>query len=145
MSYSMNSAAADRYRAVGIHGEIDSATPHRLIQLLMERFLARVALAGRHLEAGETALKGEAISHAISIVDCLRASLNHDPAPELSSNFDALYDYMGRRLLESNLRNDAAGLAEVADLMKEIKLAWDAIGEELADGGTRGGDPAAAR
>jgi len=132
MSYSMNHAAAKRYRSVGIISEVEAATPHRLIQLLMERFLTRVSIASRHMQAGEVAPKGEAISQAISIVDCLRASLNHEPAPELSSNFDALYDYMSRRLLESNLNNDAAGLDEVGSLMREIKVAWDTIGEELS-------------
>ena len=132
MSYHLNSAAAKQYRAVGTQHEVQDASPHRLIQLLMERFLTRVSLAKRHMENSEIPEKGEAISHAISIVDCLRASLNHEPDAKLSGNFDALYDYMSRRLLESNLQNDPRGLVEVADLMREIKTAWDLIGERLS-------------
>ena len=132
MSYHLNSAAARQYRAVGVQHDVEDASPHRLIQLLMERFLTRVSLARRHMENREIPEKGEAISHAISIVDCLRASLNHEPDARLSGNFDALYDYMSRRLLESNLQNDPQGLVEVADLMNEIKTAWDLIGEQLS-------------
>jgi flagellar protein FliS len=128
MTYPMNTAA-EQYRAVGVRAEVEAATPHRLIQLLMERFLTKVSVARRHMENGNIPAKGEAISAAISIVNGLQASLNHEPDAELSGNFDALYDYMQRRLLESNLRNEPEGLAEVASLMEEIKSAWDMIGE----------------
>lgn len=132
MAYSTQASGANQYRAVGLQHEAQAASPHRLIQLLMERFLTKVAMARRITEAGDVIGKGEAISHALGIVDCLRASLNHEPNAELSSNFDALYDYMSRLLLQANLDNDPAGLAEAAALMSEIKSAWDAIGEELS-------------
>lgn len=132
MTYTANEAAANQYRAVGLRHDVASASPHRLIQLLMERFITKVAMGRRHMQAGEVAEKGEAISDAIGIVDCLRASLNHEPDAELSGNFDALYDYMSRRLLESNLHDDSDGLDEVIGLMREIKSAWDAIADEVA-------------
>ena len=40
-------AAADEYRQFGVLQEIESASPHRLIQLLMEGALTRIARA-RH-------------------------------------------------------------------------------------------------
>ncbi len=117
------------YRRLDVRHEIEAASPHRLIQLLMERFIARVALARKHMERGAVADKGQCISDAISIVSGLRASLNHEPDAKLSGNFDALYDYMTRRLLESNLKDDVEGLNEVLHLMREIKTAWDVIGD----------------
>ncbi|MDX1480348.1 MAG: flagellar export chaperone FliS [Woeseiaceae bacterium] len=132
MNHSVNAAAANQYRSVGIQHDVANASPHRLIQLLMERFITKVAMGRRHMQAGDVAEKGETISHAISIVDCLRASLNHETDADLSGNFDALYDYMSRRLLESNLHDDIEGLDEVVGLMREIKSAWDAIADEVA-------------
>ena len=35
---------------------------------------------------------------------------------------------MGRRLLRANLDNDAAGVDEVAGLLRTIKAAWDDVG-----------------
>ena len=131
MSYSTQAAGASEYRAVAMQHDVSTASPHRLIQLLMERFLTKIALARKIMESGGVVGKGEAVSHAISIVECLRASLNHEPNAELSSNFDALYDYMARRLVESNLRNDVALLDEVSGLMGEIKSAWDVIGDQV--------------
>lgn len=142
MSYQTSAAAVEQYRNLGIKSEVESASPHRLIQMLMERFLTKVTVAKRQMEASQIAEKGAAISDAISIVNCLQVSLNHEPNAKLASNFDALYDYMARRLLESNMNNDPAGLAEVISLMTEIKTAWDLIGEELA-AGSDNGSPAA--
>ena len=50
----------------------------------------------------------------------------------MSENFDALYTYMMRRLLEANLRDDVAILDEVSGLLGELKEAWDAIADEVA-------------
>jgi flagellar protein FliS len=51
----------------------------------------------------------------------------------MCGNFDALYDYMGRRLLEANLRDDTKILDEVAGLLRELKEAWDAIADRVGD------------
>jgi flagellar protein FliS len=130
-----NYAGANEYQQLRIRTELESASPHRIIQLMMEGVLTRVAMAKGFMERGALAEKGQNISAAIDIISGLQASLNHKPDLRLSSNFDALYDYMSRRLVESNLKNDAAGLTEVADLMREIKTAWDVVGEELGDSG----------
>ena len=126
-------AAAEEYRQFGVLQEIESASPHRLIQLLMEGALSRIARARGHMERGQIAEKGQLISAAIEIIAGLKTSLNHEPNARLSGNFDALYDYMTRRLLESNLNNELEGLDEVSGLMREIKSAWDAIGEQLEE------------
>ena len=125
--------AAEEYHQCGVLQEIESASPHRLIQLLMEGALTRIARARGSMERGQVAEKGRQIGAAIDIVSGLQTSLNHKAEGRLSSNFDALYDYMIRRLLEANLNDEAAGLDEVSDLLREIKSAWDVIGEQLDD------------
>ena len=119
------------YERMRIKHEVESASPHRLIQMMMERVIKKIAVARGHMERETTAEKGRHIGDAISIINGLQASLNHKADPKLSENFDALYDYMTRRLLEANLKNDLKALMEVAGLMREIKEAWDAIGDEV--------------
>ena len=131
MNYVIESDAAKDYRQLAIRHEIESASPHRLIQLMMEMVLAKISIAKGHMERGAISHKGRQISDAINIISGLQASLNHEPDARLGGNFDALYDYMSRRLVESNLKNDMDGLNEVADLMREIKSAWDVVDEQL--------------
>lgn len=129
--YSSTAAAAEAYKQLDLHGQIDAASPHRLIQLMMERALAKIGLARSQMRAGRIAEKGSNISDAISIINGLQASLNHKADARMSENFDALYAYMMRRLLEANLHDDDGKLDEVAGLLTELKEAWDAIAGEV--------------
>lgn len=122
---------AQQYLELDTRSRVESASPHRLIQLMMERALAKIGLAHTHLDNGNLVGKGNNIGDAIQIINGLQASLNHKADQRLSANFDALYDYMMRRLLEANLHNDGARLDEVAGLMRELKSAWDAIADEV--------------
>lgn len=133
--------AMREYQQMNTRYAIESASPHRLIQLMMERALTKIAIARGHMERGAVSEKGKHIGDAIGIISGLRASLNHKADAKLSGNFDALYDYMSRRLLESNLRDDEKILDEVSGLLRELKEAWDAIGEQA--GGEASGISAA--
>lgn len=126
-------AAAAQYRKLDTHGNIEDASPHRLIQLMMERVLAKIGIARGHMERNEIGDKGRNIGDAIEIINGLQASLNHKADAKMSENFDALYDYMMRRLLEANLRDDTEILDEVAGLMQELKEAWDTIADQVAE------------
>ncbi|TSA41065.1 MAG: flagellar export chaperone FliS [Methylococcaceae bacterium] len=119
------SSAMKQYQQVSIQGGVMDASPHRLVQMLMEGFLEKLAIAKGNLSRKETALKGENISRAITIVNGLQASLNRDAGGELAENLNSLYEYMALRLIIANTANDEAILDEVARLMIEIKLGWD--------------------
>ena len=127
-------AAVKQYQSIATQSSVADASPHRLIQLMMERALAKIDLAKTQMAEGKIAEKGNNISDAISIINGLQASLNHSADQRMSENFDALYAYMMRRLLEANLHNDGGMLTEVADLLRELKEAWDAI-EDQVEGG----------
>ena len=128
-------ASLKQYGKVSVETEVESATPHRLIQMLMEGALTRIAAAKANLACGDMAGKGERIGWAISIVEGLRASLDHEAGGEIAANLDSLYEYMASRLLEANVRNDPAILDEVASLMVKIKEGWDGIPAAVREGG----------
>lgn len=130
MSYPGTHAGLQQYRQVNTQARVESASPHRLIQMLMQGALDRIATARGAMERGEIATKGEQISWAISIVGGLRSSLDLEAGGELAGNLRDLYDYMERQLLQANIRNEIALLDEVSGLIREIKSAWDAVGDQ---------------
>lgn len=130
MTYMANRAAG-QYKAIGVHGGVTDASSHRLIQMLMEGALEKIAQAKGNIKRGEISAKGKNISLAISIIDALRSSLDPEKGGEIAENLEALYDYMTRCLLDANVRSDVAKLKEVTSLLLEIKGAWDAIPEEV--------------
>ena len=126
--------AVKAYQKVDTSTRIEAASPHRLIQLMMERALAKIGLARTQMRDGQVQEKGNNITDAISIINGLQASLNHKADARMSENFDSLYAYMMRRLLEANLQNDDGILEEVSGLLRELKEAWDAIADEVEGG-----------
>jgi len=119
--------ALKQYHSVNIRAQVAEASPHRLIQMLMEGGLSKLAQARGAMERGQLALKGELIGHAISIIGGLREGLDLAQGGEVASNLDSLYEYMGARLLEANIKGSVTMLDEVAGMLREIKSSWDAI------------------
>lgn len=127
MSNYNSQEALKQYRRLGLEAEVNSASPHRLIQLLFIGALDRIAIAQGAMERGDIPLKGEQIGKAIAIISGLRSCLDMDAPGELPANLDQLYEYMEVRLVQASARNDAAALIEVADLIKTLKSGWDEI------------------
>lgn len=126
-----NPQGASAYQNVGIGSAAVGASRERLVQMLLDGALERIATAKGHIQRGESARKGEQIGKAISIVDGLRVSLNPE-AGEISANLGDLYTYIGSRLLTANVEDDVSILDEVGDLLREIKSAWDVLAVQTA-------------
>jgi flagellar protein FliS len=139
----MQKRGARQYGKVAIGTEVNYASPHRLVQMLMEGALEKIAIAKGHMDRKEHELKLNHINWAISIINGLQSSLNREEGGEMAHNLDSLYHYMVRRLSEANLHNDVTILDEVSSLLLEIKSAWDAMPDEVKRPG--GGQAAAAR
>ncbi|MEE3157104.1 MAG: flagellar export chaperone FliS [Pseudomonadota bacterium] len=120
-------AAMKQYQTVNVNAQVSEADPHRLIQMLMEGALQRIAQARGALQHGNVPLKGEQIGKATAIIGGLRDALNVNEGGELAANLDRLYAFMQQRLSEANLKNDGAMLDEVSELLREIKAGWDGI------------------
>ena len=120
-------SAVSQYREIGVHTGVESAPPHRLIQMLLDGALEKISIASGHIKRREVAQKGIHISWAISIIEGLRTSLNMESGGELAGNLDRLYEYVSRRLMEANLRNDPALLDEVQRLLAEVRAGWQDI------------------
>ncbi|MCC5866893.1 MAG: flagellar export chaperone FliS [Gammaproteobacteria bacterium] len=130
--------AITQYEQVGVAAQVSGASPHQMIQMMLDGAVARVAAARGAIEAGETARKGELIGKAIGLVEGLRVSLDTAGGGEIAENLLALYDYMGRRLLAANLHNDIGILDEVASLLRELQTGWRELGQVIAGGAVPG-------
>jgi flagellar protein FliS len=128
----MNSGI-NAYNQVAVHTGVNDASPHRLIQMLLDAALEKIAKAKGFMLNKRIQEKGENIGLAISIIDVLRASLDMNAGGEISQNLENLYNYMTRRLTEANLNNDSTLLDEVANLILPIKQAWDAIPKDVCE------------
>ena len=119
--------ALRQYQKVGAQAQTSEASPHRLVQMLMEGGLDRIAQARGAIQRKDIPGKGIAIGKAIDIVGGLREGLDLEKSADSVGNLDNLYAYMMTRLLQANINSDIGMLDEVAGLLTTVKEGWDAI------------------
>lgn len=120
-----------QYKQVNRVAGITDADPHRLVLMLLDGALGKVATVKGLIIRKDTAKKGELFGQIIAIVSGLRASLNKEAGGEIAINLDNLYEYIERQLVKANMDNDISIVDEVAALLREIKAAWDAIPDDF--------------
>ena len=135
-SYSGASAykrGAGAYARVGVESGVMGASPHQLIVMLFDGALASMRAARIHMQSGNTAEKGLAISKALDIVNNgLMAALDEEKGGEVASRLASLYDYIARLLLAATLHGDEKSLDQAEALLGDVASAWREIGGQAA-------------
>ncbi len=119
--------ALRQYQKVNAHAQTSEANPHRLVQMLMEAGLDRIAQAKGAIGRKDIPAKGVLIGKAIEIVGGLREGLDMEKSADTLARVDNLYIYMMQRLAEANIKSDPLILDEVSSLLSTVKEGWDAI------------------
>ena len=126
---------ASLYQTVKVDTGVSSASPHRLVEMLFEEFLASCARARGAMQKREVAVKGQAIGRAARIIEeGLRAGLNMEAGGQLAQDLNELYRYVTLRLTHANLQSDDAAVAECIALIQPLHDAWRAIVPQVAQG-----------
>lgn len=130
MAFPPNSSKLAAYRSASAHSGVAAADPHRLVVMLMDGALERIATARGLMTHGGGAEKAQLLHRAVAIIDELRNSLNFKAGGDISHNLDALYEYMCTRLMQANAQNKPEWLDEVSRLLGEIRGAWLQIAQQ---------------
>lgn len=117
------------YKTTSLSADLAVADPHRVIQLMMQGVLERLAHAKGAIERRDFEAKAVAISKSLSIINGLQDSLDLSYGKIPQDLYD-LYTYMKDRVMDASRDMDCAPLDEVANLMLTIKSGWDQISEE---------------
>ena len=136
MFTSVSTRATSAYKRVAVETSVQGADAHHLVGLLFDALVQSLHEARGGIERGEIETKGMALGKAVRILEeGLKAGLNRREGGELANNLHHLYDYSIQRLTLANLRNDAAAVAEVVNLMQPLAQSWQHIrGAALAKG-----------
>ena len=121
-------AALKSYNSVHVNAGVQSASPHRLVEMLFEGLLSRIAQAKGAIQQNNIEMKGKKITEAVNIVLGLKDSLNLEHGGEVAANLDSLYDYIHRTLWQANLKSDESLLDECGMLVSQVSSAWREIG-----------------
>lgn len=116
---------ARTYRA----NSILTASPGQLVLLLFDAALNSLAIARKACDEApadprQYEVANAQIVKAQKIIAELQGTLNLEAGGEFARTMYRLYDYYDRRLLEANMRKQAAPIAEVERLLGEVRNAW---------------------
>ena len=92
--------------------------------VLMDNALRRIDQARHWMDDEDSLEKHHLLNAAVQIVGELRSTLDMRAGGPYAVNLDDLCDYMSRQLVAANLQNRGATLDEVADLLRDILIAW---------------------
>lgn len=123
----------NQYKAIDLQSRIETASPHELIDLLLQGARTHIATAQGNIQRNEIKEKGEHIGKALSIIEGLKSSLNQDQGGEIAINLLRLYEYIQQILLKANLNNDEDLLAQSNLLLSQVHQAWQLIQPEIND------------
>ncbi|MGE7763760.1 flagellar export chaperone FliS [Peribacillus sp. NPDC096540] len=104
---------------------VNTASPGELTLMLYNGCLKFIMLGKKAIKAGNIEAKNTNIIKAQNIVHELMVTLDMDV--EVSKEMMSLYDFMNRRLVEANMKNDVAALEEVEGLVTDFRNTWKEV------------------
>lgn len=102
--------------------KVQTATPGQLTLMLYDGAIKFCNLAIVGFEENNLYKVNENIKKVERIVDEFRATLNFKYP--VAKDFDKIYEYMSRRLLEANINKDKEILIEIQEHLRTMRETW---------------------
>ncbi|PLT32615.1 flagellar export chaperone FliS [Bacillus sp. V5-8f] len=104
---------------------VNTASPGELTLMLYNGCLKFISQAKKAIEDKSTENRNTNIQKAQNIVQELMVTLKTDT--EVANNMMIMYDYLNRRLIEANIKNDSEILTEVEEYIVEFRNLWKQV------------------
>lgn len=125
------------YASVGVSNQVVTADPYRVIQMLLQGALDKMAYAKGAIERKDFVAKAEHLTKSVAIVSALQEALDMDVKAEVTNNLFDLYSFIIDQLTDVSVDNDVAKLEETMFVLRQIKEGWDAIPVSAREEGLR--------
>lgn len=104
---------------------VNTSTPGELTLMLYNGCLKFIEQAKRALEEGKLEAKNIAIQKAQAIISELMLTL--DQSVPVAENMLILYEFANSRLIDGNIKNDAALFDEASGIITEFRDTWKQV------------------
>lgn len=115
---------AEGYNAY-LRSKVMTATPAELTLMLYEGAIKFVNKAIMSIEKDDVMGAHNNLMKTQRIIEELRASLDHKYP--VAKEFDTVYEYILRRLVEANIKKDKDILEEVLDHLRTMRDTWKEV------------------
>ena len=104
--------------------QVNTASPERLMLMLYDGAVRFASMAIKAIENGTPDKRSYYINKTYAILSEFAATLDRNQDAGLADNLDGLYNYMQQRLMDANLNNDPAPVAEVKKMLADLRRTW---------------------
>ncbi|WP_370223792.1 flagellar export chaperone FliS [Cytobacillus sp.] len=101
---------------------VNTATPAELTLMLYNGCLKFMGQAKQAIESSNIEKKNEYIQRSQMIIQEFMVTLNKDVV--MSEDLMRLYDYILRRLIDANTKNDLDALSEAEEMVMNLRNTW---------------------
>ena len=106
-------------------GSVKTASPAKLTLMLYDGAVKFCNIAEEAIDAGDFEKANTNIMKAEKIIVELRTTL--DMKYPVAKEFDTVYDYIYRRLVEANMKKDKSVLEEALNHIKTMRDTWKEV------------------
>ena len=118
-------SALNAYKETDL-SEIDSASPHRLIEMTFQDLKKNLLIIRRTLNNGKR-IGGDEASRSIAALEILRTSLNFKDGGDIAKNLDQIYIYSLDQLAKIIKEDREHELDSVIAIVTSLVDAWSSI------------------
>jgi len=104
-----------------------TADPRKLVVLCYEEAIDNLKIGKQRIAEKDYEARSKALDKAQDIISELLCSLNSEKGGSIAKGLDSLYNYMLRRIIHADLKNDLRAIDEVIGMLTELKAAWEEI------------------
>jgi flagellar protein FliS len=121
-------------RAAYARDGASTASPNRLLLLLLDRMCLDADLGAEAIDNRDFATSGKRLTNAQAILMQLRTSLDLKAWPQGRTTAD-LYVWCYKELIASNMTGDSARVRTTLPIMRELRDSWHQAAQIVAAGG----------
>lgn len=112
------------YQAYRQHS-VNTASPGELTLMLYDGCLKFISIAKNAIRENNIAEKNSNLKKAQNIIQELMVTLNMEY--EISKQIMPLYDFVRRKLIEANVKNEIKALEEAEEIVTEFRNTWKEV------------------
>lgn len=114
--------------------EVTRARPTRVVVMLYDQTIASLEAAIEAIQQNAIEERCNRLNVATEIMATLHMSLDMENGGEIADGLGRLYRFILARLIRINIQSDAAGAAQIVDLLTPLREAWQEVDQRMAAG-----------
>lgn len=111
---------------------VRNASPIELVIMLYDILARDLHGAIEAMQAGNIELRSARLKHGFLALQQLEGSLNIEEGGELATNMSRFYSMLRGQMVKAQVRQDAAALEELVQLLFSVREAWVELNTKLA-------------